>query len=67
MTMDQAEYTWESTPYSDAGAARPAGRRGPWSGHVVAVLRTTAFLLIAILAILVLLPAAIAAQAAFVV
>jgi hypothetical protein len=67
MTVDQAEYTWESTPYIDSGAARPAGRRGLSRGHVVAVLRTTAFLLIATLAILVLLPAAIAAQAAFVV
>jgi hypothetical protein len=66
MTLDQAEYTWESTPYSDAGVARSAGRRGAWRG-LVAALRLTAFLLIATLAILVLFPAAIAAQAAFVV
>jgi hypothetical protein len=67
MTMDQSEFTWESTPYADAGPLQSASRRGAWGGHAVAVVRAIALLLIATLAILVLLPAAIAAQAAFVV
>lgn len=63
--MDQAEFTWESTPYSETGPSPSATRRSPWSGQAVAVLRAIALLVIATLAILVLLPAAIAAQAAF--
>jgi|GEM_PF-6886015 hypothetical protein len=63
--MDQSEFTWESTPYTDAGPSQSAGRRSPWGVGVVAVLRGIALLVIATLAILVLLPAAIAAQAAF--
>jgi hypothetical protein len=63
--MDQAEFTWESTPYLETGAARSADRRGAWGGRAIAVARAIAFLVLATLAILVLLPAAIAAQAAF--
>jgi len=63
--MDQAAFTWESTPYSDADTPRSERRRAPSSSQVVAVLRAIALLILAILAILVLLPAAIAAQAAF--
>lgn len=63
--MDQAEFTWESTPYSDAGSARSASRRIGSSSRALAVLRAIVLLVIATLAILVLLPAAIAAQAAF--
>jgi hypothetical protein len=65
MTMDQAEFTWESTPYQDAVPARSATWRPAWRGRAVALLRAIALLFIATLAILVLLPAAIAAQAAF--
>jgi hypothetical protein len=65
MTMDRAVTAWESTLTAETGSARPASRRSIWSGHLVAVLRTTVLLVIATLAILVLLPAAIAAQAAF--
>ena len=65
MGMDQAEFTWDATPYSDTGSAPAAGRRHAWAGHTVTVLRAVAFLVVATLAILVLLPAAIAAQAAF--
>lgn len=65
MTMEQAATAWQSTSITETVPARAAGRRSTWSGHAVAVLRTTALLVIAILAIFVLLPAAIAAQAAF--
>jgi hypothetical protein len=65
MTMDQAEFTWESTPYSDAASAPAASQHTARSGRAVAVLRAVALLFIATLAILVLLPAAIAAQAVF--
>jgi hypothetical protein len=65
MTMDQAEYTWDATPYMDGGRARPARRRGAWGGPTVVVLRLLTLLLVASMAILVLLPAAIAAQAVF--
>lgn len=65
MTMDQAEFTWESTPYQDAVPVRSPFARAPWSGRAAALLRAIALLFIATLAILVLLPAAIAAQAAF--
>jgi hypothetical protein len=65
LTIDQAEFTWDSTPYSDTGSSPSATRRGAWNGPAISVLRTIAFIVIATLAILVLLPAAIAAQAAF--
>jgi hypothetical protein len=63
--MDQAEFTWDSTPYAEATPSPTGSRRTAWRGQAVAALRTLTFILIAILAILVLLPAAIAAQAAF--
>ena len=63
--MDQAEFTWDVTPYSETDTSPPARRRGPRSGPAVAVLRTIVLIVIATLAIFVLLPAAIAAQAAF--
>ena len=65
MTMDQAVFAWESTPTTNTGSAPAARPRSTRSGHLVAVLRTAVLLVIAILAILVLLPAAIAAQTAF--
>ena len=65
LTIDQAEFTWDSTPYSDTVTSPSASRRGAWNGPAIAVLRTIVFIVIATLAILVLLPAAIAAQAAF--
>jgi hypothetical protein len=65
MTMDQAEFTWDATPYADAAPTRSGSRRTAWRGPTVAVVRAVAFLLIATLAILVLLPAAIAAQTAY--
>jgi hypothetical protein len=63
--MDQSEFTWESTPYDDSVPARSPSRRSVRTGQTLAVLRAVALLVIATLAILVLLPAAIAAQAAF--
>jgi hypothetical protein len=63
--MDQSEFTWESTPYDDSGPALSPSRRSVRTGQTLAVLRAVALLVIATLAILVLLPAAIAAQAAF--
>jgi hypothetical protein len=65
LTIDQAEFTWDSTPYSETGPSPSASRRSAWNSPAVAVLRGLALLVIATLAILVLLPAAIAAQAAF--
>jgi hypothetical protein len=63
--MDQTEFTWDSTPYAEPGPSPSASRRRSWRGQTAAVLRGIALLVIATLAILVLLPAAIAAQAAF--
>jgi hypothetical protein len=63
MTVDQAATAWESM-LTDANVTEPASSRsGPLRGHAVVALRTTVFLLLAALAILVLLPAALAAQA----
>ena len=63
MTVDQAATAWESM-LTDANDAAPAvGRRRTLRGHAVVALRTTALLILAALAILVLLPAALAAQA----
>jgi len=63
--MDQVPFTWDTTPYAETRSARPAPRRSPWGGPTVAVIRLIAFLVVATVAILVLLPAAIAAQAVF--
>jgi hypothetical protein len=63
--MDQADFTWDSTPYAEVVASPAASRRSAWNPPAIAVLRTIALILIATLAIRVLLPAAIAAQAAF--
>lgn len=65
MGIDQADFTWEATPYSNTGPSPAASRRSAWTGQTVTVVRATALLAIAALAILVLLPAAIAAQAGF--
>jgi hypothetical protein len=63
MTVDQAVTAWESM-LTDANVAEPApSRSGPVRGRTVVALRTTVFLILAALAILVLLPAALAAQA----
>jgi hypothetical protein len=63
MTVDQAFTAWESM-LTDANVTDPApSRSGPLRGHAVGALRTSVLLLLAALAILVLLPAALAAQA----
>lgn len=51
-----------SAPITITGPASPTRRRSTRRGHLAAVLRTTALLTLAGLAILVLLPAAIAVQ-----
>ena len=63
MTVDQAVSAWESM-LTDANVTEPApSRSGLLRGHAVVALRTTVLLILAALAILVLLPAALAAQA----
>jgi hypothetical protein len=63
MTVDQAFSAWESM-LTDANVTEPASSRsGPLRGHAVVALRTTVLVVLAALAILVLLPAALAAQA----
>jgi hypothetical protein len=65
MTVDQAATAWETMLTSANGTAPAASRRPTLGGHAMVVLRTTVLLILAALAILVLLPAAIAAQTAF--
>ena len=65
MTVDQAVTAWESMLTDANGTARAVSRRHALRGHGVVALRTTLLLIVASLAILVLLPAALAAQAAF--
>jgi hypothetical protein len=63
MTVDQAATAWESM-LCDANVTGPPPRRsGPLRGHAVVAMRTTVFVILAALAILVLLPAALTAQA----
>jgi hypothetical protein len=63
MTVDQAATAWEAM-LTDANVTEPApSRAGALRGQALFALRTTAFLILAALAILVLLPAALAAQA----
>jgi hypothetical protein len=65
LTVDKAITAWESM-LADANAVPPPPSR--WSanrGHALVALRMTALLVLAALAILVLLPAALAAQLAF--
>jgi hypothetical protein len=63
MTVDQALTAWESM-LTDANVTEAASSRsGLLRGHAGVVLRTTVRLILAALAILVLLPAALAAQA----
>lgn len=65
MTVDPAVTAWESM-LTDANGSVPAvSRPSTLRGQAVVVLRTTVLLVLAALAILVLLPAALAAQAAF--
>ena len=65
MTVDQAATAWEAM-LDDANSTEPArGRSTSVRGHAVVALRTTGLLILAALAILVLLPAALAAQAPF--
>ena len=66
MTVDQAGIAWESMLVDANDTPPPASRRRSVGRHVIVALRTAAFLILAALAILVLLPAALAAQAAFV-
>jgi hypothetical protein len=63
MTVDQSLTAWEAM-LTDANVTEPASRRsGALRGHAIVVLRTSVLLVLAMLAILVLLPAALAAQA----
>lgn len=65
MTLDQAAAAWE-TMLNDANSVAPVNSRpGTLRSPMVVALRTTVLLILASLAILVLLPAALAAQAAF--
>lgn len=63
MTVDQAVTAWESMLTDANGAAPAATPQSASQGNAVVALRTTALLILAALAILVLLPAALAAQA----
>ena len=65
MTVDPAVTAWESMLTDANGSAPAVSRPSTLRGHAVVVLRTTVLLVLAALAILVLLPAALAAQAAF--
>lgn len=65
MTVNQAVNAWESMLTHANGAAPAASGPSTLRSPVVVALRTTALLALAGLAILVLLPAALAAQAAF--
>jgi len=65
MTVDQAAVAWESMLTDANGTAPAASRPSTLRDHAVVALRMTALLLLAGLAILVLLPAAIAAQSAY--
>ena len=64
MTMDRAGIAWESMLIDANDTAPPATRRRVLGRHVIVALRTTVLLILAALAILVLLPAALVAQAA---
>ena len=64
MTVDQAVTAWESMLIDANGTAPAVSHSRALRGHAVVALRTTALLILAALAILVLLPA-LAAQAAF--
>ena len=62
MTVDQAISAWESM-LADANATEPADRPPTTiRGHAAGALRTAVLLILAAVAILVLLPAALAAQ-----
>ncbi|MBI2780860.1 MAG: hypothetical protein HYX55_03555 [Chloroflexi bacterium] len=66
MTVDQTTTAWEAM-LEDANAAKPAETRpSAQRSPMVVALRTTVLLVLATLAILVLLPALVAAQATFV-
>lgn len=64
MTMDRVVNAWESTPAADAAPEVEADRHSTWGGTAIFAMRTGAFLVLAAVAILVLLPAAVAAQVA---
>jgi len=62
MTVDQALSAWESM-LADANATEPPARPpATMRAHAAGALRTIVFLILAAVAILVLLPAALAAQ-----
>lgn len=65
MTVDQAAATWETMLIDAHGTAPEDSRRSTLRSPMVVAVRTTVLLILASLAILVLLPAALAAQAAF--
>ena len=65
MTVDQAVTAWESMLAAANNLAPVASRRRTGVRHAAVVVRTSVLLILASLAILVLLPAALAAQAAF--
>lgn len=62
--MDRAVTAWESTPTAEAALEAEAGLHSTWGGTAILALRTSVSLVLAAVAILVLLPAALAAQAA---
>lgn len=62
MTVDQANTAWESMLTEANGTAPAAGPSSTLWAHAIVALRTTAFLVLAAVAILVLLPAVLAAQ-----
>jgi len=64
MTVDQARSAWESMLADAHDSPAPDRGRRALRGPLVVVLRTSILLVIAALAILVLLPAVIAAQGA---
>jgi hypothetical protein len=63
MTVDQAMTAWESMLTDANGTAAAAARPTTVRGYAIVAFRTAVLLILAALAILVLLPAALAAQA----
>lgn len=65
MTVDQATAAWESMLTEANGDAPAVARSGAVRSPAIVAIRTAVLLVLAALAILVLLPAALVAQAAF--
>lgn len=64
MTMDRAINAWEATPTAEATPELGQGHPATLGGTAIVALRTGMLVALAAVAILVLLPAALAAQAA---